>query len=48
MIKDINKTIQTSSTLSLKEEKILVKRAAELETLKPTVKVAYQQNEQTN
>jgi len=48
MIKEINKTIQTSSTLSLKDEKALVKRAAELEALKPTVKVAHQQNEQTN
>jgi len=47
MIKDINKTIQTKSKLSMTEEKKLVKRAAELESLKPHLSVAHNQNVQT-
>jgi len=45
MIKTIDNTIQHSSNLTLKEEKKLVKRAAELEALKPLLPAAQNQTE---
>lgn len=47
MIIEINKTITTSSNLSFKEEKKLVKRVAELESLKPLLSVAHHQTVQS-
>jgi len=47
MIKTIDNTIQHSSNLTLKEEKKLVKRAAELEAIKHLLPAAQNQTEQS-
>lgn len=44
-LKEIDNKIQHSSNLSLREEKKLVKRVAELEALKPLLPSAHNQNE---